>query len=67
MIIIQHKEVYKLESVVILPVIITATGLINKHLKKYLEKIELPPQKIIPMAQKSVILETCIVRTALNI
>lgn len=64
---IEYKEMYKLNSVKIIPIVITATGLVNKNLKKYLETLGLDPNIIIPKAQKSVILETCrIVRTVLN-
>ncbi|XP_075233871.1 uncharacterized protein LOC142331716 [Lycorma delicatula] len=65
---VEYKEIYRLNSVEVIPIVITANGLINKNLKKYIEeKVGLYPKVIIPKAQKSVILETCrIVRTVLN-
>ena len=65
---IEYKEIYKLETIEILPIVVTANGLINKNLKPNLEKLKLNPSQIIPKIQKSVILETCrIVRTVLNL
>lgn len=65
---IEYRDIHRLKSVRTVPIVITATGLINKHLKANVAGLQLDPEKVIPKAQKSVILETCrIVRTVLNL
>lgn len=64
---IEYKEIHRLKSVQILPIVITATGLVNKNLSQSILKMQLDPNSLIPKMQKNVILETCrIVRTVLN-
>ena len=54
------KDIYQLNRVTILPVIITSNGLVDKHMLSNLEKMGISDwETIIATAQKSVILSTC--------
>lgn len=64
----EYKDIYKLKSVQTIPIVITATGVVHKQTKSSITKQHLNPNKVLPKAQKSVILETRrIVRSVLNI
>jgi hypothetical protein len=61
------KHMWHLNSIEIIPIVISVNGLIHQNQYKFTEKIEVP-KFIIYKIQKSVILETCrIVRKVLNI
>lgn len=61
------KELWRLEQVEIVPIIIGATGEIPTELHQYLQKLKLPPKTYIHL-QKATILATCsLVRKVLNI
>jgi hypothetical protein len=58
---------WHLNSIEIIPIVISVNGLIHQNQYKFTEKIKVP-KFIIYKIQKSVILETCrIVRKVLNI
>ena len=60
------KQMWHLDSVQVIPIAISATGLIHVNQFKYTNKINLP-KWLIYKIQKSTILETCrIVRKVLN-
>jgi hypothetical protein len=52
------KQIWRQEEVTVIPIIITASGLIPKGLAKDLAKIE-ADKKIIQRMQKSVLLDAC--------
>lgn len=51
------KEIYRLTSVTILPIIVSVNGLVEKHLPDIMKRLELSP-KLIGKAQREVILGT---------
>lgn len=61
------KGIYMLESVSVIPVILTCNGLVDKTLVKNLERLGVTrPESIVAIMQRSVILSTCsIVRRVL--
>lgn len=60
------REIWNMEKVVIIPVIIGATGEVPKTLHPSLEELSMPPNTYLTM-QKSVLLDTCsIVRKFLS-
>uniref|UniRef100_A0A8D9A4R9 Uncharacterized protein n=1 Tax=Cacopsylla melanoneura TaxID=428564 RepID=A0A8D9A4R9_9HEMI len=64
----EYKAIHKLTKVSVIPVIITATGIVSKNIWKYLNMIHMGDKYMLRTMQKSVILETCrIVRKCLNI
>ena len=65
---IEFKQIYRLNSVETIPIVVSSFGLISKNLKKLIEKLELNADEFIQKIQHSVILETCrITRKILNI
>ncbi|KAI5720846.1 hypothetical protein M8J77_025714 [Diaphorina citri] len=64
----QMKNMYQLDEVTVLPIIITTNGLVHKYTKINIEKLNIKnPSAIIKKAQMSVILSTTsIVRKVLN-
>lgn len=64
----EYKTIYKLNKVIVIPVIISSTGIVSKNIFKYLSNIHLDDKYIVRQMQKSLTLETCrIVRKCLNI
>ena len=62
----QLKSIWKLERVVIVPIIISAEGVISKKTTKNIEKLAVN-KNILRVGQKAVLLQTChIVRKFLN-
>jgi hypothetical protein len=60
------KQMWKLDSVIVVPIVISVNGLIHPKILKFSDKINLPT-KIVHTCQRSVVLETCrIVRKVLN-
>lgn len=61
-----YKELYNLQKVTIIPVVVSISGLISKNLRKEFEKLELPSW-IIYQIQSNVLLEACrITKKSLN-
>ncbi|XP_060518311.1 uncharacterized protein LOC132697066 [Cylas formicarius] len=64
----EYKKILTLKAVHVIPVIISATGLVTKKFAGYLERLNITNKTIVTKMQKSVILETCkMVRKTLNI
>jgi hypothetical protein len=55
---VEIKQIWRQEEVTVIPIIITASGLIPKGLTKELAKIE-ADEKIVQRMQKSVLLDAC--------
>lgn len=64
----EYRKIHKLQYIEILPLIVSANGLVNKNLSSNISKLKLNNNFIVSKIQRSTILETCrIVRKFLNI
>ena len=62
----QLKSMWKLERVIIIPIVISAEGVVSKKTSKNIEKLAVN-KNILRVGQIAVLLQTCyIVRTFLN-
>lgn len=64
---IEYQRLYNIKTVEIIPVVISANGLVSKNLNNHLSKLQLNTTKVIDAIQKNVILQSCaIMRNTLS-